>query len=384
MTSGNRCMPGTMPVFLACVLILLPSAVRAESARALIGRGNAAYQQEKYDEALDAYEEAGVEIPESPHLHFNKGTVFYRKGDYEKARENFGKAALKSKDLKLEARCKFNLGNCAFRESERQRDSDLSKTLDACGKSVRYYQEALKLDPEFKEAAENIEIVRLVMKSILDEINKQKEDAEKQQQEQKQAAEKLKELIERQQELIKDNQSLTAKREKEGDSQATLESIRELADRQKNVREETDKLAQSMPAPQPNKPSPIDAVRRHLGSAVKAQKSACENLGKQNTKDAEPDQKKAEDDMKKALAAMSEPPQEQGEDQEKEKEKEERQQTDGAQKSSEKDQEQKGKEEESAVQLSEEAQDILDEEKENRNRRRLPMNGKYREVDKDW
>jgi len=40
-------------------------------------------------------------------------------------------AALKSKDILLERQSKYNIGNSYFRESERQRDSDLQKSLEA-------------------------------------------------------------------------------------------------------------------------------------------------------------------------------------------------------------------------------------------------------------
>ena len=39
-----------------------------------------------------------------------------------KAVEAFQDAAVKSRDTALEARSRFSLGNCAFREAERQRD----------------------------------------------------------------------------------------------------------------------------------------------------------------------------------------------------------------------------------------------------------------------
>lgn len=167
---------------------LIPAQGWASSASKLVNEGNTAFAMRKYDRALEAYEKAALDAPESAYIYFNKGAAYYRKKDYAKAAAAFEQAALKSKDIKLEAQSKFNLGVCSFREAEQQRNGDLNKVLAACEKSIRYFQEALKLDPQFKEAAENIEVVRLTMKSILDEIKKQKEAAHKQQKARQKAA----------------------------------------------------------------------------------------------------------------------------------------------------------------------------------------------------
>ena len=48
----------------------------------LVERGNAAYRAGQYGEALEAYDKASVDAPESPHIYFNKGGAYYRKSDF--------------------------------------------------------------------------------------------------------------------------------------------------------------------------------------------------------------------------------------------------------------------------------------------------------------
>ncbi|MGK0184288.1 MAG: tetratricopeptide (TPR) repeat protein [Verrucomicrobiales bacterium] len=174
------------------------------SAFELVEMGNAAYQAGRFDDALKHYNEASVANPESPELYFNQGTVHYQKGDYEAATKAFADAALRGKEPKLEANARYNQGNCAFREAERQRDSDLNKAIEACRDAIGFYQDALQLDSAKKQAAENIEIVRLYVKALLDEQQKKQEE----QQQQDDLGKKLKELLERQIEEIKGSATL--------------------------------------------------------------------------------------------------------------------------------------------------------------------------------
>ncbi|MFC1493770.1 tetratricopeptide repeat protein [Thermodesulfobacteriota bacterium] len=168
-------------IVLICIsiIILFCSRVYADSAAALVDSGNKSWIAGDYEDALKKYNEATVDDPESPYIYFNKGTALYKKGNYNDAVYAFEKAALKSKDPHMESKSRFNLGNCAFREAERQMDSDLKKSLEYCEKSIKHFHDALKLDPGLNEAAENIEVVRLVMKNILDEIKKQEQEAKK-------------------------------------------------------------------------------------------------------------------------------------------------------------------------------------------------------------
>jgi Ca-activated chloride channel homolog len=179
-------------VFIIIGLVLLfPALSQADSPSSLVQKGNTAYEKGHFDEALKAYEQAGVDDPESPQISFNEGAAYYRKGDFAKAKAAWEKASLNSKDLSLEAKAVFNLGNLAFSEAKRQQDSDLQKALDTCTQSIKHYQHTIDLLKKTadaqqaglkKNAAENIEMVRLVMKSILDALQKQQAEQKQAQQ----------------------------------------------------------------------------------------------------------------------------------------------------------------------------------------------------------
>ena len=372
--------------FLApAILLLCAHPLYADSPQRLIAKGNAAYHAGEYDKALSHYEEASVDTPESPYIYFNQGAAYYQMGDLAKAKEGFEKAAVKTRDTDLEVHAKFNLGNTAFREAERQQDSDLEKSLAACEQSIRHYQDSLKLDPGFKQAAENIEVVRLTMKAILDEIKKRQEEAKQQQQDQ----EKLKELIEQQEQLLEQSTALGDKADQTGE-QAVEQASKELAAAQRDLEQETRELAEQMQqdpaAPNqtmsPQQPDPPQAARRQIEQAISQQQQAADGLDQVRPKDAAGHEEKAIEHLKQALASTGD-----GQEQQQESQQEKQQSEDGQQQQSQpqpQEQQQEQPDEQQQAQLNEQAHDILDEEKKNREQRQQPAAGNYRPVAKDW
>jgi len=358
----------------------------ASSAYELVERGNRLYNAGKLDEALEAYEKASVENPESARIYFNKGAVYYKKDDFAKAREAYEKAALATRDLKLEAKCKFNLGNCSFRQAERQKDSDIKKSLAMYEQSIRYYQEALKLDEQLKDAAHNIEVARLVMKDLLDKLKKMQQQQKEQQQKQKEIAEKLKELARRQDEALKKNKELTEKMQQKGPSEGLKQDIRALAEEQKDIQDETKKLSEKMSnlsQGQKGQPTPMDKAKEHLDKAGLEEGIAREKLEKEKLKGAQPNQSEALKELKKAMESLAGPSGggqgKEGENEQSEKQAQQQKKEGGENRHAQQQERPAG-----SAPRDERARDILNEEKENRDRRQRQVPLGQIPVDKDW
>jgi Ca-activated chloride channel family protein len=150
-----------------------------ESLRAKIHEGNALYHEGLYDDALEVYNEAQIDAPESPELHFNIGNVGYRKEDHENAIETYRKS-FSTDAIRLESRANYNIGNATYRLGEKA-GNDVAMWRAA----IEHYRKAIELDPTGQDAKFNLEFVE---KKIKDELSKQAEEQEQEQQDEQQDA----------------------------------------------------------------------------------------------------------------------------------------------------------------------------------------------------
>ena len=355
-------------IFLICIMMALAAPALAESPRSLVAKGNRSLQSGDIEKALELYERASVRAPENPVVTFNTGSAYYRGEEFQKARELFEEAALKAEDLSIEAGAWYNMGNCSFREGQRQVDSDMEKALEFFQESVRSYMTALEKEPELVDAAHNLEIARLVIKDLLDRIKKQQEKL-------KEVVDSLLALIEREERAIVRGDSLAGDPAK--GTKPWNDGVKSLEDFQEGIKQGTldvqGRLAELF---QGEVPQPVQQAQSHLDTAVVFEGDAAGDLAGRDPAGARPDQEIAVMQMKKALELLAQGDQNQQQQQQGDQE---QQQQDEEQQEPQQDQEQQKQEKP----RDENAHAIIDEEKENRKKRQQAA-GSYRKVEKDW
>jgi Ca-activated chloride channel homolog len=171
---------GRLVLGLFAALLMWPGASKAESPRQVVKEGNAAYAAGNFEGALKAYERAAAANPQSAQIEFNKGDALFQQGDYTNAARAFEQADQKTRDPLLKSRIAYNLGNCAFTEAERRRTNDLATAMAACERSIGHYQQALALNRQSKETAENIEIARCYLQMLRQEEERKRREREEQ------------------------------------------------------------------------------------------------------------------------------------------------------------------------------------------------------------
>ncbi|MHC4440928.1 MAG: tetratricopeptide repeat protein [Planctomycetota bacterium] len=151
-------------LFRILLALVITQAALADSARVSTSQGNKLYKQGNFNEAINSYDQALLDAPGALQPKFNQANSYYRLDDLGKALDLYRQVAAESKDMKVVAKAKYNLGNTYFQQGSKQKDSN----------------------PENKKAAKNIEVARLTIKDLLDQLNKQQQDPNQQQQNQQQ------------------------------------------------------------------------------------------------------------------------------------------------------------------------------------------------------
>jgi len=364
---------------LLLVVLLLPAA-RAGSARDSVREGNRLYGGGDFGGAIDRYEQALLEKPDALEPKFNKANSYYRLDDLATAMDLYRQVAAESRDMKLVARARYNLGNCHFQEGMKQRDSNLEKALEGLKNSIVHWQQALEIEPENERAAKNIEVARLIIKDIIDQLNKQRQQQQEQAEKQRQLQQKLEELLQRQKALGEQTRQTQTLAEKGDISQEqATEGYAEQAVEQLQLKRETEDVSRELRSQDANAgPQPqMQQAADELDQASKSQSQAEERLKASDGARAGEAEDKAGEHIENALKALSQNHQQQSpqpaEGQQDPNETQDPNEAEGQQ-----------AEQEQAAAPDTTADDILDREEQQREQRRLMQRAHHRRVEKDW
>lgn len=173
----------------ACLLfavVLCAAPLRAEDAGAsapkLVKQGNQLLTQKKYDEALTKYEAAADDRPDAAEIAYNRGIALYKLDRFDEA-EGALQNAIKPSNPELEARAKYNLGRCAQAAGLAKAAEDEQAAINELTRAVRFYDDALALDPDDASAQGNKSVAERQIR-YLEKRLEQKKKQEKKEKEQ--------------------------------------------------------------------------------------------------------------------------------------------------------------------------------------------------------
>jgi Ca-activated chloride channel family protein len=178
----------------ACTLFFYLSSP-AQQVDQTIQKGNELYKQKQYEPAAKAYDEALAKDPSSRPARFNKANTSYRLSKPDEAVKEFSDLAFKDKAPEEKSGAYYNEGLVLSNQ----------KKLE---ESIEAYKNALRQNPNDKDARENLQKALLELKKK--NPPPKKEDKKKQQQQkqkqqpkmnQKEAEQKLKLLEQKEKEL---------------------------------------------------------------------------------------------------------------------------------------------------------------------------------------
>lgn len=135
----------------AVALTLVPGPAWAfsllEKADPQVEQANRDYASGNYEKALEGYEAATRDRPDSAALQFNRGNALHKLGKNAEAKDAYTRA-LTADDQNLKARDLYNLGNALA--AMKQNDE-----------AIRAYRKSLRLEPQNADARHNLEVLLL-------------------------------------------------------------------------------------------------------------------------------------------------------------------------------------------------------------------------------
>ncbi len=206
---------------LSIALCLLPIASSAQNEKALIKKGNEAYEKKEYDNAISNYKEVTSKAPTNSTAQYNLGNALYKNKKTDEAVQAYDNALSNSTTNADKAKAFYNKGVVL------QNNKKLPECIDA-------YKNALKLNPQDEDARQNLQKALQQQKQ-----DQQKDDKDKQEQkkpkEDKKEKEKQKQKDEEKNEQPKPQPSKLTKQDAEEKLKALLQQEKNLQERLRKV-----------------------------------------------------------------------------------------------------------------------------------------------------
>ncbi|MEW6535124.1 MAG: tetratricopeptide repeat protein [Candidatus Auribacterota bacterium] len=138
------------------------------------------YEEGQYESALSAYMDIELEHPGEPVLDFNIGNTYYQQQRYDEAIEKYEQAILNA-DPKLKSQAYFNIGNSTYQKAlQSEQANKLDEAIQNMRDGIEQYKQAFKANPEDLDIKYNIEFVEREIKRIINKIKEQQEQQKNQ------------------------------------------------------------------------------------------------------------------------------------------------------------------------------------------------------------
>ena len=137
----------------ASLLFVAAAEVNAASGIDLYNRG-------QYEDAYAQFQkdlQQNINPADMPKMQFDAGAAAYKLRNYDKALEAFSQS-LVDRSPRLQEKSRYNLGRTLEDRADFGKTNE--ETLKDLENAAQHYEQALKLDPQDKAAAERLEIVR--------------------------------------------------------------------------------------------------------------------------------------------------------------------------------------------------------------------------------
>ena len=173
----------------ALVLLVAPAAFAAGSFDSRLSKAHSMLANGDAEGAISAYHELQTEDPESEVLYYSMGCAQYKQGgklieqkapkdavdNFKSAQESFAKA-LNAKDPVIRKNAQYDHANATAQIAMNTMNAQqYEESKQAFEEAVKEYESFLKQNPDHQEARKNLDHVRYLLKSLLQNPPKQQE-----------------------------------------------------------------------------------------------------------------------------------------------------------------------------------------------------------------
>jgi Ca-activated chloride channel homolog len=223
------------------------------------------YNKGQYEDAYAQFQkdlQQNINPADMPKMQFDAGAAAYKLRNYDKALEAFSQS-LVDRSPRLQEKSRYNLGRTLEDRADFGKTNE--ETLKDLENAAQHYEQALKLDPQDKAAAERLEIVRKKIEKLKqhpkqpppqpqkNQQNKkdQKKDEQQQQQQQQSQDEQQQNQDQNQDQQKQDQQQ--AKNSQRQPNQQNQEQNPENQKNQQNSEKRNKQQEQPSPSPSPGR-----------------------------------------------------------------------------------------------------------------------------------
>jgi Ca-activated chloride channel family protein len=221
------------------------------------------YNTGRYEDAYAQFQkdlQDNINPADMPKMQFDAGAAAYKLRNYDKALEAFSQS-LVDRSPRLQEKSRYNLGRTLEDRADFGKTNE--ETLKDLENAAQHYEQALKLDPQDKAAAERLEIVRKKIEKLKQhpkqpppppQKNQQnKKDQKKDEQQQQQQQQQSQDEQQQNQDQNQDQQKQDQQQAKNNQRQPTQQSQEQNPENQKNQQNSDKRDKQPSPSPSPGR-----------------------------------------------------------------------------------------------------------------------------------
>ena len=243
-----------------------------------------AYHSGKFEDAYSQFQQTLKTHPQSraeDKLQFDSGAAAYKLKDYSKAMESFSQALL-SRDIGLQSKGHYNLGNTLYQRGETQKSDD--KKLSDWTNALEHYEQTLKLDPQNKEAKDNYDYVKRKIEELKNKKQQQPSPSPPPQQKDKQDKQnkqnQKQDQNQQQQQNQQDQKQDQNQQQQQGQSEQKQKDQQQSQDQQSQSKDQKDQQQEKNNQPQA-KNEPQQKQQQQAGETPSPSPGAYKQQGQQ-------------------------------------------------------------------------------------------------------